>query len=97
MHAQDTTGRVLRQLIDCTPQTGNVEVALMESYDQEVGLLLAQEFNDCFHLPPFNQKTLEFDAVTFDLGSYLLLKFCIKPAAGRLRGFGRILGSAASA
>ena len=93
MHAQNTARRVLRQLIDCAPQAGDVEIVLMEPYDQEVGLLPAQKFNDCFYRSTFDQVTLEFDAVTLHLDACFFLKFLVEPQLillqhSRQRGIG---------
>ena len=41
MYSQDTTGSILRQLIDRAPQARDVEITLVKSYDQEIGLLPA--------------------------------------------------------
>jgi len=62
-----------------------MEITLMESYDQDIGLLLAEKVYDCFHWRPFDQMTLESDAVTLDLGSCLVLKFCTKLQPVRLK------------
>src|SRR5271156_1521522 len=78
MHAQNAAWRILRQLIDGTPQARDVEITLVEPDHQEVRFLLAQKVNDAFDWPPVDQMAAQFDAVTLRLGSCLVLKFFVK-------------------
>ena len=80
MDSQNTAWGILRQLEDSAPQAGDVEITLVKSYYQEVGLLLTEKIHDCFNLSSFDQMTVESDAGTLDLGSCMVLKFCIKIA-----------------
>jgi hypothetical protein len=41
MYSQDTTGRILRQLVDGAPQARDVEIALVKSDHEQIGFLPA--------------------------------------------------------
>ena len=97
MNAQNTARGVLRQLVDRAPQARNIEIALMQPYDQEIRLLLAQEVNDCFDRPPLDQMTVEFDAVNSPLGLAPFPEVLYKTSAGPPSQDARIELSATSA
>jgi hypothetical protein len=64
MNPQNAAGCFLCQFIDSAPQTRYVEIALVQSYDEEIGFLPAQKTDDRLHPVFFDQVTVKVDAIS---------------------------------
>ena len=62
MNAENTAGRVLRQLIYGAPQACDVQIAMVQSDDEEVRLLGAQKVDDGLYLVAFDQMGVQLDS-----------------------------------
>jgi hypothetical protein len=63
MYAKDVARGFLRQFVNRTPQSSDIEITLVESNHQQVCLLRAKEIDDRFDLVAIDYVALDFDEI----------------------------------